>query len=173
MLRGQRRSLQRLDEADGVVVKQHTGPPMPAGVFDESEQRFERLVEIGEHISFTERRADDVSRDVEEWLKCEYIARWIGETFTGTVMGVTDFGLFVELGETYVTGLLHVSNLGDDFYHYHPELLSLVGERSGRRFRLGDELDVVLADVDIEGRKVDVLLPQKKGGRKKAGKRGR
>jgi ribonuclease R len=136
-----------------------------------SEQRFERLLEIGEHISFTERRADDVSRDVEEWLKCEYIARWIGETFIGTVMGVTDFGLFIELGETYVTGLLHVSNLGDDFYHYYPESMSLVGERSGRRFRLGDELEVVLADVDVEGRKVDVLLPE--GGRKKGGRRRR
>ena len=140
---------------------------------DRSEQGMDRLLEIGEHISFTERRADDVSRDVEDWLKCEYIARWVGETFTGTVMGVTDFGLFVELGETYVTGLLHVSNLGDDFYHYYPESMSLVGERAGRRFRLGDELEVVLADVDIDARKVDVLLPEKRESRRKGGRRRR
>ncbi len=113
---------------------------------------------VGEHLSLTERRADEVSREVADWLKCEFAAQYVGETFKGTVMAVTDFGVFVELERIFVQGLLHVSNLGDDFFVFYPAALSLVGERSGRAIKLGDVLDVVLADVDVEARKIDLLL---------------
>jgi ribonuclease R len=116
------------------------------------------LLATGEHISFTERRADEVSRAVGDWLKCEYATRYIGETFSAQVVGVTGFGLFAELAGVFVQGLVHVSNLGDDFYEFHPGTLSLVGERTGRRFQLGNTISVVLAAVDIESRKIDLLL---------------
>ena len=125
------------------------------------DQDMPRLVAVGEHISMTERRADEVSREVGDWLKCEYAARFVGDTFEGTVVGVTDFGLFVELAGIYVQGLVHVSNLGGDFFRYDAARLALVGDRSGRRFALGDTLDVVLADVDPEARKIDLLLPER------------
>jgi ribonuclease R len=113
---------------------------------------------IGEHLSVTERRADEVSRGVAEWLKCEYAAQFVGQTFEGTAMSVTEFGVFVELDRMYVQGLLHVSNLGADYFEFYPEAMSLVGERSGRRIKMGDKLSVVLADVDVEARKIDLLL---------------
>jgi ribonuclease R len=136
-------------------------------------QEMDWLVATGEHVSLTERRADEVSREVANWLKCEYAARFIGDTFTGTVIGITDFGLFVELDGIYLQGLVHVSNLGEDFYRFHPGRLALIGERSGHRFGLGDTLDVVLADVDPEGRKIDLRLPNGVRGRRKKGGRRR
>jgi ribonuclease R len=137
-------------------------------------QEMDELVATGEHISMTERRADEVSREVGNWLKCEYAARFLGDTFAGTVVGITDFGLFVELDGVYLQGLVHVSNLGEDFYRYNPARLSLIGERSGHRFTLGDKLDVVLADVNPEARKIDLALPNRRHrGRAKADRRTR
>jgi ribonuclease R len=115
----------------------------------------------------TERRADEVSREVADWLKCEYAAQFVGETFAGTVVAVTDFGVFVELDRIFVQGLLHVSNLGDDYFQFYPAALSLVGERSGRRIKLGDTLEVILADVDIEARKIDLLLAGQADGKRR------
>ena len=118
----------------------------------------DQLLITGEHISMAERRADDAVWGVEGWLKCEYVADRVGEVFDGIVMGVTDFGLFVELTGYYVQGLLHVSELGTDFYRYHEESMSLVGERSNHRFSLGDELQVVLVDVVPEQGRMDLNL---------------
>ena len=129
------------------------------------------LDEVGEHLSVTERRADDVSRGVADWLKCEFAAQFVGDTFDGTVVAVTDFGVFVELERIFIQGLLHVSNLGDDYFTFYPAAMSLVGERSGRRIKLGDKLSVILADVDIESRKIDLLVAGGKGG--KRNRRGR
>jgi len=129
------------------------------------------LDEVGEHLSLTERRADEVSRGVADWLKCEFAAQFVGETFTGTVVAVTDFGVFIELDRIFVQGLLHVSNLGDDFFEFYPAAMSLVGERSGRRIKLGDKLQVVLGDVDIESRKIDLLLAGNAGGKRQPRKR--
>ena len=123
-----------------------------------------QLLEIGSHISMTERRAEDTSRSVDAWLKSFLIEERIGELFRGTVVSVTGFGLFVELDETYVQGLLHISNLGDEYYEWRPQSLSLVAERSGARFSLGQELDVVLQEVSVETGKVDLILPPKKKG---------
>ncbi|HTO56564.1 MAG TPA: VacB/RNase II family 3'-5' exoribonuclease, partial [Pseudomonadales bacterium] len=136
------------------------------GVLEDREVVQPDLDVIGEHLSTTERRADEVSRGVAEWLKCEYAAQFVGETFEGTAMTVIDFGVFVELDRIFVQGLLHVSNLGDDYFEFYPEAMSLVGERSGRRIRMGDKLSVVLADVDVEGRKIDLLLAGTKSRRK-------
>jgi ribonuclease R len=139
----------------------------------------EQLLGIGVHISATERRAERVGWGVDAWLKCEYVAARIGETFDGMVMGVTDFGLFVELKGYYIQGLLHISELGADYFQYQPQSMSLVGERSGRRFSLGDELRVVLTDVIAEQGKLDLRLdkpPAKSGGgkgRKQGKRRGR
>ena len=121
------------------------------------------LGEVGTHISLTERRAEEVGRAVEDWLKCEYAVQWVGQTFSGRVVGVTDFGLFIELEDVFIQGLLHISNLGNDYFHLNGPGTSLVGERSGRHFDMGAELEVVLADVDVEARKIDLLLPGARG----------
>ena len=111
-----------------------------AGALSGDRRRQSHLDEVGEHLSVTERRADEVSRGVADWLKCEYAAQFVGETFDGTVVAVTDFGVFVELDRIFVQGLLHISNLGDDYFEFYPAAMSLVGERSGRRIKLGDTL---------------------------------
>ena len=114
--------------------------------------------QVSQHVSYTERRADDVTRAVADWLKCEFAAGFVGDTFDGTVVAVTHFGLFVELERVFVQGLLHISNLGNDYFEMQVGGLAIVGVRSGKRFVLGERLSVVLADVDIEQRKVDLLL---------------
>jgi ribonuclease R len=133
----------------------------------------ESLLEIGMRISATERRAESAGWAVDAWLKCEYVAPRVGETFDGIVMGVTEFGLFVELQGFYVQGLLHISELGSDYFQYQPQSLALVGERSGRRFTLGDRLSVVLVDVVPEEGKLDLRLDPTKPAGSKGGKTGR
>ena len=114
------------------------------------------LDETATGISVTERRADDVSRAVEDWLKCHFLADRVGERFEGTVVGVAEFGLFVELDGVFLQGLVHVSNIGRDYYHFVPERMSLVAERSGERYALGDALVVELVEVSVETRRVDL-----------------
>ncbi|HQR50147.1 MAG TPA: ribonuclease R [Methylophilaceae bacterium] len=135
---------------------------------------------LGMHCSLTERRADDATRDVETWLKCFYMQDKVGETFNGTVAGVTGFGLFVALDEVYVEGLLHVTELGNDYFHFDNMRHEMIGERTGTRFRLGDRLRVKVARVDMETSKIDFVLAQEdeaeqktapKNGGKKGGKK--
>ncbi|MEQ8858778.1 MAG: ribonuclease R [Pseudomonadales bacterium] len=129
------------------------------------------LTTTGEHISNTERRAEAVSWGVDGWLKCEYVAERTGEEFDGVVMGVTEFGLFVELTGYYVQGLVHISELGQDYFRFNQASMTLVGDSSGRRFGLGDALRVKLVDVQPAVGKVD-LVPVSGGGRGKGGNRG-
>lgn len=117
--------------------------------------------ELGIHCSMTERRADDATRDVTNWLKCFYMQDRIGEVFEGTVAGVTSFGLFVALDGVYVEGLLHVTELGSDYFHYDKARHEMAGERSGVRYRLGDRLTVKLVRVDLETTKIDFTLVNK------------
>jgi ribonuclease R len=113
---------------------------------------------LGRHCSETERRADEATRDVESWLKCWYMQDRVGERFTGSVSGVTAFGLFVALDEVYVEGLVHVSELGADYFHFDAARHQLLGERTGRRYRLGERIEVELVRVDLEQTRLDFVL---------------
>ena len=112
----------------------------------------------------TERRADDATRDVVAFLKCEYLRDRVGEEFSGVVNAVTGFGLFVELEEIYVEGLVHVTALDNDYYHFDAAKQRLQGERTGASFHLGDTLQVRLVAVNLDDRKIDLELC--KGGAK-------
>jgi len=126
------------------------------------------LRRIGEHCSGTERRADEATRDVEAWLKCEYMEDKIGAEFEGTITSVNSFGIFVELDRIYVDGLVHITALDNDFYHFDPVGHRLTGKRTGTVYRLGDRLRVRLAAVNLDERKIDfVLAPREQGGSKK------
>jgi len=113
--------------------------------------------ELGLHCSETERRADDASRDVESWLKCFYMQDHVGGIYEGTITGVTAFGLFVMLDDYYVDGLVHISELGRDYYRYEANRHLLLGERTGQRYRLADRIKVKLVRVDLETRKIDLV----------------
>ena len=113
---------------------------------------------LGVHCSMTERRADEATRDVNNWLKCYYMQDKIGEIYEGTVAGVTAFGVFVALDGVYVEGLVHVTELGNDYFNYDKARHEMVGERTGARFRLGDRLTVKVARVDLETSKIDFTL---------------
>ncbi len=113
---------------------------------------------LGAHCSMTERRADDATRDVTNWLKCFYMQDKIGEVFEGTVAGVTSFGLFVALDDVYVEGLVHVTELGNDYFQYDKARHEMAGERTGVRYRLGDRLTIKVARVDLETTKIDFTL---------------
>jgi len=114
--------------------------------------------QIGLHCSMTERRADEADRDVENWLKCYYMQDRIGEEFDGSVSAVVPFGLFVALDDVFVEGLVHISDLGSDYFHYDDAHHSLVGERTGERYRLSDRVRVQLVRVNMEASKIDFRL---------------
>ena len=115
---------------------------------------------LGRHCSETERRADDASRDVEAWLKCYYMRDHVGETFSGTITGVVPFGLFVTLDEYFVDGLVHISELGRDYFQYDGARHMLLGDRTKKRYRLADRMSVKLVRVDLETRKIDLVPAQ-------------
>jgi ribonuclease R len=113
---------------------------------------------LGVHCSMTERRADEATRDVNNWLKCYYMQDKIGEVYEGTIAGVTAFGVFVALDGVYVEGLVHVTELGNDYFNYDKARHEMLGERTGVRFRLGDRLTIKVAHVDLETSKIDFTL---------------
>lgn len=121
------------------------------------------MLQLGESCSLSERRADEATRDVVSWLKCEFLQDHVGDTFDGVVTGVTGFGLFVELKDLYVEGLIHVTSLPRDYYIYEQAQHRLIGEHTRQVFRLGDELLVQVAAVNLEERKVDFELIETKG----------
>ena len=126
------------------------------------------MIMLGEHCSANERRADDATRDVISWLKCEYMMDKIGAEFSGIISAVTSFGFFVELADIYVEGLVHISNLGQDYFHFDPTSHQLKGERTGMSFRLGDSVKIKVARVDLDEKKMDFELLQKDNSSKKA-----
>ncbi|MET3134426.1 ribonuclease R [Oxalobacteraceae bacterium GrIS 1.11] len=131
---------------------------------------------LGVHCSANERRADEASRDVEAWLKCYFMQDKLGEEFTGVITGVTTFGVFVQLDTLFVEGLVHVTELGTDYFQYDDARHELRGERTGKRYQLTDRLTVQVARVDLESRKIDLRLlpeagaPAVNGGAKKGAK---
>ncbi|SHN08990.1 RNAse R [Pseudomonas asturiensis] len=118
------------------------------------------LEQLGEQCSMSERRADEATRDVVNWLKCEYMKDRVGESFPGVITAVTGFGLFVELTDIYVEGLVHVTALPGDYYHFDPLHHRLAGERTGRNFRLGDTVEVKVMRVDLDERKIDFEISE-------------
>ncbi|MBS3804366.1 MAG: ribonuclease R [Oleiphilaceae bacterium] len=116
------------------------------------------MVKFGEHCSMTERRADDATRDVMAWLKCEYLRDHVGEEFDGVIAAVVPFGFFVELLGVYIEGLVHVSTLSGDFFHHDAAKHRLIGERTAISFRLGDNVRVQIVRVGMEDRKIDLEL---------------
>ncbi len=155
-------------------VRREGAPSMPkARIYPYDEAALEQL---GEQCSMTERRADEATRDVVNWLKCEFMKDRVGETFPGVITAVTSFGLFVELTDIYVEGLVHVTAMPGDYYHFDPLHHRLSGERSGRSFRLGDSVEVRVMRVDLDERKIDFELiagGSKTAGQRDSGERGR
>ncbi len=138
-----------------------------------------RMGDLGRHCSATERRADEASRDVVDRLKCAYMERHLGDEFEGVVTGVATFGLFVEIPETKITGMVHVTQLPNDYYHYDQRRHVLVGERQGLKFQLADRVKIKVLRVDAVDRKIDFKLAGDEptradtGGRQQFGDRGK
>ena len=117
-----------------------------------------QVAALGERCSLTERRADDATREVEAWLKCEFLQDRVGEAFGGVITAVTAFGVFVELQDLYIEGLVHISALPGDYYHFDAPRQRLVGERTRQTFQLGGAVRVSVARVDLDERKIDLEL---------------
>ncbi|MDJ0956029.1 MAG: ribonuclease R [Arenicellales bacterium] len=125
------------------------------------------VADIADHCSMTERRADDATREVIQWLKAEFMLDHVGDEFAGTITTVTDFGVFVELDEFLIEGLIHVTALGRDYFQFDPISRRLRGERSGHRYQIGDSIQVRVVRVDLDEAKIDLepvgkVLPRKK-----------
>jgi ribonuclease R len=113
---------------------------------------------LATHCSHNERRADEAERDVDERYKCAWMEKHVGSEFDGIVSGVTSFGLFVELKQSQVSGLVHITQLPNDYYHFDPIRHMLSGERRGLKFRLGDSVRVQVLRASLEDRKIDFRL---------------
>lgn len=122
---------------------------------------------LGEQSSVTERRADEATRDVVSWLKCEYLQSHVGEIFEGVVSAVVGFGLFVELKDLYIEGLVHITALPQDYYVHEPARGRLIGERTRKVFALGDELRVQVVAVNLDERKIDFEIVEVKASKRK------
>lgn len=121
------------------------------------------MQKLGERCSLTERRADEATRDVTDWLKCEYMMDKVGESFDGIVTSALGFGLFVELDDIYVEGLVHITSLRNDYYHFDAAKHTLTGEHSGKSYRLGDKVRVKVARVDLDDKKIDFEMLDDEG----------
>jgi ribonuclease R len=124
---------------------------------------------LGEHCSSTERKADEATRDAMDWLKCEYMMDKVGDSFDGIVTSVNSFGVFVELNDIYVDGLVHITALDNDYYHYDPIGHRLTGERTGKVIRLGDAMRIQVAKVNLDDRKIDFVPAAAESSEAKAG----
>lgn len=121
----------------------------------------EKIIDFGKHCSKTERSADLATRDVVDWLKCHYLLEKVGNSYEGIIVDITSFGAFVELKDVYVQGLIHITALENDYYTYDATHHRLVGQRSGKQYRLGDPIFVQVARVDVDERQIDFVLAQK------------
>jgi ribonuclease R len=124
----------------------------------DTDEKFLQVEQTAEQASMAERRAESATRGAVQWLKCEFMSHKIGETLFGVISSVTEFGLFVELEEFYVDGLVHITSLGQDYYRYDSERRQLIGESSGRTYKTGERLEVQVARVDMEQGRIDFAL---------------
>ncbi|PCM43791.1 ribonuclease R [Marinobacter sp. ANT_B65] len=141
------------EAAKDVVAPAVTDPELAVYPYD-----YARMQKFGEHVSMTERRADDATRDVMAWLKCEFLSDHVGEEYDGVIAAVVPFGFFVELADVYIEGLVHISALSGDYFHHDSAKHRLIGERTAVSFRLGDEVRVRVMRVGMEDRKIDLEL---------------
>jgi len=119
-----------------------------------------KMLVMGEHCSTNSRRADEATRDATDWLKCEFMMDKEGQTFDGMITSVTPFGIFVELDDVYVEGLVHVTSLAKDYFDYDPIGHRLIGEKTGQMYRLADKVKVTVAKVNLDDRKIDLDLAE-------------
>ena len=117
-----------------------------------------QMLQLGQHCSMTERRADEATRDVADWLKCDFMQDQVGNTFNGVISSVTGFGFFVRLNDLFIDGLVHVSTLDNDYYRFDAVGQRLIGESGGRTYRLGDAVEVRVEAVHLDERKIDFAL---------------
>ena len=117
-----------------------------------------QMLQLGQHCSMTERRADEATRDVADWLKCDFMQDHVGSVFNGVIASVTGFGFFVRLNDLFIDGLVHVSTLDNDYYRFDAVGQRLIGESGGRTYRLGDEVEVRVEAVHMDERKIDFAL---------------
>jgi ribonuclease R len=167
--RGIRRVIRAQKKGQGVQRVRGAKPIPMVSIFPYDMQD---IVTYGEHCSMAERRADDATRDVQAWLKCEYLQDHVGDEFNGVVSAVTSFGLFVELEDLYIEGLVHITALPGDYYNFDASHQRLLGERSGRSFQLGGRVRVQVARVDLDDKKIDLELIDSQPPRKSAGGKG-
>ena len=161
------RHVLRKRQQDG-LVRRTLKRLVKSRIRDSFAYEYKDMVSMGEHCSMTERRADEATRDAVDWLKCEYMQDKVGETCDGIITSVTGFGLFVELNDIYVEGLVHITALKNDYYHFDPAHHRLRGEHGGQTYRLGDAVRVQVAKVDLDERKIDFVLADRadeKGGK--------
>ena len=116
------------------------------------------MLQLGQHCSMAERRADEATRDVSDWLKCDFMLDQVGNVFKGVIASVTGFGFFVRLDELFIDGLVHVSSLDNDYYRFDQVGQRLTGESSGQMYRLGDRVEVRVEAVNMDERKIDFSL---------------
>ena len=167
--RGIRRVIRAQKKGQGVQRVRGAKPIPMASIFPYDMQA---IVTYGEHCSMAERRADDATRDVQAWLKCEYLQDHVGDEFNGVVSAVTSFGLFVELEDLYIEGLVHITALPGDYYNFDASHQRLLGERSGRSYQLGGRVRVQVARVDLDDKKIDLELIDSQPPRKSPGGKG-
>ncbi|MEJ6558919.1 MAG: ribonuclease R, partial [Candidatus Thioglobus sp.] len=113
-----------------------------------------KMIELGANLSVTERRADEASRDVEQWLKCEYMRDKVGDTFNGVISGVAGFGIFIELTDVFVEGMIAMRDMKDDYYNFDDVHHQLKGERTGKVFQLGDKIKIQIVSVNLDDRQM-------------------
>lgn len=131
---------------------------------------FDDVDVLGESCSMTERRADDATRDVADWLKCEYMQDHVGDEMEGVIANVTGFGFFVRLSELHIDGLVHISNLENDYYRFDPVGQRLIGEASGQIYRLGDKVTIKVMSVNLQDRQIDFEMVGSERKPRRAGK---
>jgi ribonuclease R len=157
-LLGKKRYQLVLSEAVAAPPSQRRGGKVAQRAPKHATKELELWESAGAHCSANERRADEASRDVEAWLKCRYMREHLGEEFAGTVSAVTSFGLFVTLDALYVDGLVHITELGGEYYRFDEARQELRGERTGVRYSVGTRVRVQVSRVDLDGRKIDFRL---------------